>query len=155
MIRRATPSDVMDFIPNIREEDAEEVRAITGLDPLAAVSIGFFQSDECVVGVNPDGELVGLFGVVPIVPNEVGSVWFLSTPAIEHSARHVLREGRAWLDEQNALYPVLKNYVAESNEVHLRLTKHLGFKHLEPIENIGADSIRAIPIVRHKQCADH
>lgn len=153
MIRPATASDILEFAPQMREADKREIEDITGLDPLAALSIGLFQSDPCVVGINPEGEVVGIFGVVPLVPNKIGNVWFLSSPAVERSARHVLREGRAWLDEQSARYPVLTNVVSESNDVHQRLIKHMGFQFLMPIDNYGAGRIRVIPFERKQQCA--
>lgn len=146
--------DILAFAPNMREADKEEIEAVTGLDPLAALSIGLFQSDTCVVGINPEQEIVGVFGVVSIVPNKIGNVWFLSSPAVERSARHVLIEGREWLDEQNARYPVLTNVVSESNDVHQRLIKHLGFEFMEPIDNYGAANIRVIPFERKLKCVD-
>ena len=153
MIRKATASDILELAKNLREADVEEVRAITGLDPLEALSIGLMQSDSCVVGVSTSGNTVGVFGVVSVIPNKVGNVWFLSTHEVEREARGVLTEGRVWLDEQNALYPVLTNVVSESNDVHRRLIKHLGFEFLEPINNYGAGGIRVIPFERRHQCA--
>lgn len=150
MIRSATAEDILKFAPTMREEDVEEVKAVAGLDPLACLTLGMFHSDSCVVGVSPEGDIVGVFGVVPVIPDKVGSVWFLSSPAITQNARHVLAEGRAWLDGQNARYPVLTNVVSESNVTHIRLIKHLGFTFGEPIDNYGAGRIRVIPFERKR-----
>ncbi|MGH0000107.1 phage protein Gp13 family protein [Pseudovibrio ascidiaceicola] len=149
MIRPATAEDILDFAPKMREADKEEVEAIIGLDPLAALSIGLFQSDQCCIGINPEGEVVGVFGVVPIVPNQIGSVWFLSSDAITRSARHVVREAREWLDEQNATYPILTNVVTDANTVHKRLLRSLGFTFGTPIENYGTGRVRVIPFERY------
>lgn len=148
MNRTATPADVMELAENMREADIEEVRATIGLGPLEAVSVGFMQSDDPRALFNPEGELVGIVGIVPIVPNSSGSIWFLSTPALEKGYGTVFKWALEWLDEQQALYPVLHNVVAESNVVHRRLLKHLGFKFLDPIDNYGAGKIRVIPFER-------
>lgn len=148
MIRPATVQDVMDFAPTMREADVEEVKATVGLDPLDALAIAYFQSDQPCVAYNRYDEVVGIIGVVPLVPNKVGSVWFLSSDAVTRGVKTMVIEAREWLDEQNALYPVLCNVVAESNVVHRRLLKHLGFDFKEPVDNYGAGKIRVIPFER-------
>ena len=148
MIRKANASDIMKLAENMREADKQEVEALTGLDPLAALSLGLFHSDVCWAGYGDDGEIVGIWGITPVVPNAVGSVWLLSTDAIKGYGRELIRDGSKWLDEQNALYPVLTNVVTESNDVHIRLIKHLGFEFKEPIDNYGAAGVRVLPFER-------
>lgn len=147
MIRKATPQDVVELAEKMREEDIEEVRAVAGLGPLEAVSVGFMQSDVCLRLDTAEGELLGIVGIVKM-PDASGNIWFLSTPAIEDGFRPIFRWALEWLDEQLALYPVLSNVVAESNVVHRRLLKHLGFQFLEPIDNYGVEGIRVIPFER-------
>lgn len=142
--------DIMDVAQRMREADKQEVEALTGLDPLAVLSLGLLHSSPCITCVASDGEIVGIAGVAPVVRNKVGSIWFLSTDAVEQHALQLVREGREWLDELNALYPVLANVVTESNDVHIRLIKHLGFEFKEPIDNYGAAKVRVIPFERHK-----
>lgn len=150
MIRPTVPQDLVDFVPMMREDDRLEVEAITGLDPLSSLAIGLFHSDACMTGFAVDGSLAGIMGVVPIVPRQIGSIWFLSTEAVVKHRRQLLTEARVWLDEQQALYPVLTNVVSVRNEVHKRLLKHLGFTFLEPIDNYGAGRIRVIPFERKR-----
>lgn len=150
MIRPATSQDVVELVKHLREDDRQEIEALSGLDPLASISMGLFHSDPCIAGVGAEGELVLLCGVVPVVPNKVGSVWMLSTDAITANARELIVEGRKWLDEQNARYPVLTNVVTESNDVHVRLIKHMGFEFKEPIDNYGAGKVRVIPFERKR-----
>ncbi len=145
MIRYATPADIMDVAQRMREADKEEIEVIAGLDPLAALSLGHIHSDRCIACVAPGGEVVGIAGVSPIVPEQVGSIWFLSTDGITKHARRLVIEGRKWLDALHALYPVLTNVVTESNDVHIRLIKHLGFNFMEPIDNFGVSNVRVLP----------
>lgn len=147
MIRPTIASDILDLAPRLREADVEEVHALAGVDPLAALAVGLFQSSSCMTGVGRDGSIVGVFGVVPL-PDGDASVWFLSSPEIVQNTREIIVEGRKWLDEQNALYPVLKNVCSKSNVVHLRLIRCLGFTFLEPMEDVGPGGITVIPFER-------
>lgn len=147
MIRKATPQDVLDFAPNMRDADKQEVEALTGLDPLACLMLGLMHSDPCMAGVSNEGEIVMIFGINQLDPG-VGAIWMLSSNAIKDHARELVREGKRWLDEQHALYPVLTNVVDERNDVHRRLIKHMGFSFGEPINNYGVAGVRVIPFER-------
>lgn len=149
MIRQTLPSDLTDLAPRLAEADKKEIEVLTGLDPLAAMSVGLFRGSSCMTGVSDEtGEIVCIFGVVPYNA-EVGSVWFLSSPSIHAHKRDIVAFGRKWLDEQNARYPVLTNFVTESNDVHLRMVRYLGFNLGDPIQIDGSEE-RAIPIERKK-----
>ena len=140
MIRQTVPSDIVDLAPRLSVADQQEIEAFTGLGPLEVLSIGFFEGSSCMTGL-VDGEIVAMMGVVPLVPHKVASVWLLSSDGIKNARREIVTEGRKWLDEQNALYPVLTNVVTESNEVHIRLIKHLGFGLSKPFYFPGTDTV--------------
>ena len=148
MIRPATHDDVIHVAENIRDEDKQEVEALTGLSPLEALSLGLVHSDVCMAGVNRLGVAVAILGVSKVEGDERGWVWMLSTPDIVSEARAVIREGKAWLDGLDGLYPVLTNYVTESNDVHVNLIKHMGFTFGDPIDNYGVGKVRVIPFER-------
>lgn len=152
MIRQTLPSDLTDLAPRLAQSDRKEIEVLNGLGPLEALAAGLFRGSVCMTGVDDDtGEIVCVFGVVPY--NEmVGSVWFLTSDLIHKHKREIVRSGRKWLDEQHARYPVLTNFVTESNDVHLRLVRYLGFTLGEPVEIQGSDE-RAIPIERKRPCA--
>lgn len=145
-LRETVPQDILEFAPNMREADKQEVRSLSGLDPLAVLSTGLFHSKPCMTGVDEQGEIVLICGVVP--NGGVGSIWMLSTDAITQNKRELIREGRRWVDEQSALYRVLTNVVDERNVVHQRLIKHMGFKFGDPINNVGVEGIRVLPFER-------
>lgn len=146
MIRPTIASDLVDLAPRLRDADLLEIEALAGLGPLEALSVGLFHSTSCMTGVGEGGSIVAIFGVAPL-KHGVGSVWLLTAPEVVEYRREILTTGRKWLDEQNALYPVLTNWVTESNDVHLRLIKHLGFKLGETI-TIG--TVRAIHFERRR-----
>lgn len=147
MIRKATPQDVLSFAPRMREADKQEVEALTGLDPLACLSLGLMHSDPCMAGVGSNGEVVMIFGITRMDQN-TGGIWMLASDEIKDNVRELVRMGKRWLDEQQALYPVLTNVVDERNDVHLRLIKHMGFKFLEPITDYGPGKVTVIPFER-------
>lgn len=146
-IRTSVAQDILEFAPTMRKADVEEVRSIAGLDPLEALSVGLFTSKPCMTGVDEDGEIVMLFGIVPGSDN-IGYVWMLSTDAIAQNKRELIREGKRWLDEQSALYRVLTNVVDKRNVVHQRLIKHMGFQFGDPIDNYGVERISVLPFER-------
>lgn len=149
MIRQTLPSDLTDLAPRLTEADLKEIEVLTGLGPLEAMSAGLFRGSVCMTGVSDEtGEIVCVFGVVPYNAM-VGSVWFLTSPSIHNHKREIVRSARKWLDEQNARYPVLTNFVTESNDVHLRLVRYLGFTLGDPIA-IDGSTERAIPIERKR-----
>lgn len=152
MIRQTLPSDLTDLASRLTPADQKEIEVLTGLGPLEAMAAGLFRGSVCMTGVDDEtGEIVCVFGVVPY-NQQVGSVWFLTSDLIHKHKREIVRSARGWLDEQNARYPVLMNFVTESNDVHLRLIRYLGFELGDPIEIEGSDE-RAIPIERKSQCA--
>lgn len=148
MIRPTTAQDVLLLADQMREADKKEVEALSGLDPLATLTLGLFHSSTCITGFGEEGELLGICGVVPVIPGWQGSVWMLTTDAIQKYAKTLVKEGRKWLDQQQAEYPVLTNVVTESNDVHVRLIKHMGFEFKEPIDNYGAAGVRVLPFER-------
>ena len=154
MLRQTLPSDLTDLAPRLTQTDLKEVEVLTGLGPLEALAGGLFRGSSCMTGLDSEtGEIVCVFGVVPY--NEmVGSVWFLTSDLIHkpNNKRTLVRLARGWLDEQNARYSVLTNFVLESNDVHLRLVRHFGFTLGDPLE-ISGSSERAIPIERKQTCA--
>lgn len=146
MIRNATAQDVLDMSQKLRVEDEKEIEALTGLDTLAALTLGYFHSDSCMAAVGRSGNVCGLFGVVPVA-EAVGSVWLLTSHEIVPNIREVLETGNAWLDEQNAIYPVLTNIVTASNSLHLTLIEHLGFQLGSPY-TLDDGETRVIPFER-------
>lgn len=150
MIRPATVQDVMDLAPRISASDRFEIMALAGMKPDEALALGFFHSEKCMTGISPDGEVVAMLGVVPIVPRKEGSVWMLCAEDMGHSPRQIVRIASTWIAEQQERFEVLSNVVSEQNTRHRRLLKALGFTFLEPQDNVGPGKIRAIPFERKK-----
>lgn len=145
MIRVSIAGDVSDLAPRLREEDKREIEVLTGLSPLEALSVGLFQSDVCITAVK-GGKVIAMAGVAP-VNKRTGSVWLLTSPEIVDHKRELVVFGRKWLDEQHKLHRDLSNYVTASNELHIRLIRHLGFTFGEPFVLPGSGE-KIIPFIR-------
>lgn len=151
MIEQATAMDVLELAKTLTEADVAEVKALAGMEPLEALSIGLLHSHSCIAGRAADGELACLFGVTKAAEG-VGAVWLLSSPAIKRCAREVVTTGRVWLAEMQEIFPRLVNVVSAENRVHLRMIKALGFELGSPIENYNHSGVTAIPFERRHTC---
>ena len=84
----------------LRVEDEKEIEALTGLDTLAALTLGYFHSDSCMAAVGRSGNVCGLFGVVPVAEAVGGACErLLTSHEIVPNIREVLgRQGtRGWM----------------------------------------------------------
>jgi len=149
MFRPTITKDVMEFAPNVREQDQREVQSIAGLSVLEALSIGLFHSSDCVTGIGKSGEIVMIAGVVPAQGR--GSVWMLTSSEIKSNKRELLEEGREWLKEMHTKHGDLTNVVDARNTLHQRLIRHMGFEMQEQINNYGVEQVPVIPFKRKQK----
>lgn len=126
-VRPSTLDDVELLAQNLRPEDIAEIAAASGMSPYSALSHGLEKSRYCFT-MEAEGDLVGMFGVVPSELPGVGVIWLLATPNIEKHALKFLRRSRAWADALNQEFPILWNVVDARNELHLKWLKWLDFE---------------------------
>lgn len=153
MIRPSVAADVIELASTMRDADRHEVEALVGLDPMAALTLGFFHSDLCMTGEDEEGRVGAMWGVVPTGIRGYGSIWLLSSPVIEDNVREFISVAKPWLQNQLTTYDHLSNMVTEDNTLHRRLIKFLGFTFGDPIDNFGPGKVRAIPFSRSNACA--
>lgn len=147
MIRKTKPQDVAHVAAYLRPEDEQEVRSLTGLSPLQALTIGAIHSPDCITGFTPEGEPAVIAGVVPM-GDGTGSVWMLCTPAIKGNVRELVATARLWVAAMLHKYGTLTNVVDARNTVHLRFVSHLGFELGAPIAEYGPGRVSVLPITR-------
>ncbi|WP_428659501.1 hypothetical protein [Reyranella sp.] len=124
-IRPATVADARMLV--LRAADREEVEALTGRDPREALVASVERSASAWAG-RADGELVCLFGVVPMsLVGVVGVPWLLGSDAVARYGRPFLRRNRVYLREMLRVFPVLRNVVDARNAVSIRWLRWLGF----------------------------
>ena len=130
-ISEAKPADAYELGPLMRQADVVEVRRATGQDPVPAVYQAITMSSRAWTA-RGYGELICCFGVAPLsLLDGKGTPWLLGTDLIAQYPFEFLGRCREYLDEMQALYPVLDNYVDAENVLSIRFLKWLGFQFSE------------------------
>lgn len=157
-IRPATPGDLETLAASMRAEDAAEVKASCGLDPLQALQASAAAS-EAPLALELGGELAALFGVAPgprtalLGPTSYDVIWALTGRAVDRHRRGF------WLASQRVVevflehHPVLVNYVDARYDAALRWVARLGAQVLPAIP-FGASGLPFHPVIwRAPPCA--
>ena len=140
LIRPLLEGDVEALAAGMRAEDAAEVRAAHGLDPLEVLRRSVDASPR-VWAAELGGELACIFGVEfvrrrSMLDEQHQVVWMLTGPAV---ARHPVAFVRAsWrvMAKLLELFPVLANMVDARYAAALRWAKHLGAE-IQPAQPWG------------------
>ena len=74
--RRTYLEDLRTIGDNMRDEDIAEIKAQSGLDPIASLFYCFFKSNPCMTMVSRHGHPMGMWGVVPESETS-GRIWML------------------------------------------------------------------------------
>lgn len=148
-IRLATVADAHALV--LRAADRAEVEALTGRDPREALVESVERSALAWAGL-ADGELVCLFGVVPMTLTGVTGVpWLLGSDAVTRYGRPFLRRNRFYVAEMLRVFPVLRNVVDARNTVSIRWLAWLGFTLGAP-QPMGVRGLPFIPFTRSAPC---
>ena len=102
-----TPTTVedVDFIaPKLRQADYEECKAATGNEPLGVLHNGLDIGDITLTLRSPNGERVGLCGVVKSDLENAGVVWMCATDDIYQYQMTFLRNSKEADCESNKRY---------------------------------------------------
>jgi hypothetical protein len=148
-IRPATVEDALALV--LRQADREEVEALTGRDAREALVESVVRSAAAWAGL-ANGELVCLFGVVPVsLVGVTGIPWLLGSDAVTRYGRPFLRRNRAYLREMLREFPVLRNVVDARNTVSIRWLEWLGFTLGTP-QPMGVCGLPFIPFEMSAPC---
>jgi hypothetical protein len=138
-----TPTTVedVDFIaPKLRQADYEECKAATGNEPLGVLHNGLDIGDITLTLRSPNGERVGLCGVVKSDLENAGVVWMCATDDIYQYQMTFLRNSKEALAYLGQDYSLLYNCVDARNTVHMKWLDWMGFTFINKHENYGAES---------------
>lgn len=120
------------LVLELRRADREEVRALTGRSPRQVLVESVERSAMAWAGW-ADGNLVCLFGVVPVsLAGVTGVPWLLGSDEVCSYSRQFLRRNKDYVLEMLRAFPVLRNVVDARNEVSIRWLRWLGFKMQAP-----------------------
>jgi ABC-type nitrate/sulfonate/bicarbonate transport system substrate-binding protein len=125
-VERATEEHAQDLAPRMRAEDAAEVLASGGYEPLDALLVSMDASDEAWA-VFFDNELGAIYGIARgCIP------WLLTSDVIDRHPKAFVGECkevlRAWMEQ----HPVLVQQVDARYARALRWASRMGFRVDEP-----------------------
>ena len=139
-IRPAVALDAHRFAPVIAEEDADEIRALTGLDPLEGFLCAHASSDEDYAAeLSPSGDIIGFWGAKDLKVTRSASVWLICSPRVKEHPIIFQRLVRGTLKDLSMKYGLLLGVGDERNQHHLRWVNSLGFKITRTLPEYGAE----------------
>lgn len=136
---------------NMRDQDREEVKASSGLDPRTAVALSILMSTRAFAVTDRGGVPVCLLGVAPHPLPGVGVAWLLGTDGLLKEALQIARGSRPLLEALHEDFDLLWNYVDERNTVSKRWLRWMGFLPLGVKETVSGHPFRIF--ARSRPCA--
>lgn len=142
VIRPATREDARQIAPLLRDKDVKEIEVASGYPPEVALLFAFDAAgSEIVVAQTASSrEPILIGGVCPSHP-KAATIWMVGTPLLEQYALPSVREARRWIDRWHRRYPLLWNQALESNELHVRWLRLLGFNFIRRLDRGGSTFI--------------
>lgn len=131
--------DIHELAPRMRKSDVEEIAASSGVVPEQALFLSFLAGAETHSIIAPDGEIIGMFGVVPTQDPMVGVPWMLASDRLPEIRKHFLPQSLEWVEKVNKQFPILTNYVDKRNTKAIRWLRYLGFQFPQLIEDFGVE----------------
>lgn len=139
-VRPAEIDDADRLVPDLRDDDLQEIRSNLGEGPLTVLRRGIALSRPCYTVESGEGRPLAVFGVVPDSRRpDVGLVWLLGSHDLAKDPFYFLRNSRTWVERLHQDYRVLWNHVDARNMVHIRWLEWAGFTILRRIERFGVE----------------
>ena len=147
--RSARFEDCREIAPLMRSQDADEVMASSGLNPLRALQESYRVSQIMNSVIHEDGSVVGMFGLS--INAAFASPWLLGTDKLIETRKEFIPQAKKWVEEMNDEYPLLLNFVHEDNTVSKRWLKSLGFEFIKLHKEYGVGRQPFYQFVRMKK----
>lgn len=155
VFRPATVADCVSLAPRLRAADAAEAEAVTGIPPEYALKIAL-SPETMVAEVNGSPEMI--FACTPSREDaddvSVGTPWMLGTPVVTSPEwrRAFLRASRIAVEEWQARYALLHNYIDARNSLHIRWLRSLNFHFIARHDRHGPLGLPFLEFVRIDPC---
>ena len=124
-LRLASENDCIYLSENLREEDKQEIKAVTGLPALVTLLSGLKFSLVPLVICDEQSKPVAMLGVVP--NGLIGSIWMVGTDDLKKISLSFLRHSKKVCDVIKGKHQLLHNYVDSRNKLHINWLKWMGF----------------------------
>lgn len=124
---------------NLRPADLDEVHAMLGTDPETAMLSSIQASSDAWLVTDRTNLPIALFGVAPSMVPSVGTPWMLGTPGIAAEATSFARQTRRYVEEVQARYRVLTNFVDARNTEAIDWLLFAGFDLIDADTSYGPE----------------
>ena len=135
-LRLASEIDCIYLSEHLREDDKQEIQAVTGLPPLLSLLTGLKLSSVPLVICNADCKPVAMLGVVP--NGLIGFIWMVGTDDLKKISLSFLRNSKDVCDVLKSKHQILHNYVDKRNKLHINWLKWMGFSIINEV-NYGIE----------------
>jgi hypothetical protein len=123
-----TAQRLMFIAIDMRPEDREEIRVVSGMDPFSALVKSVKISSDAAVVLDPLGTpLVALGVAVQTLLSDTGCPWLLGSNYATGHKKALLLASRAWMDHTKQRYSALRNIVDAKYQGAIRWISWLGF----------------------------
>tara|TARA_B100000959_G_C14977357_1_gene622058 strand:+ start:516 stop:986 length:471 start_codon:yes stop_codon:yes gene_type:complete len=144
-LRLATEIDCIYLSENLRDDDIQEIKAVTDLPPLLSLFAGLKLSSVPLVICDGNSKPVAMLGVVP--NGLIGSIWMVGTKELKKISLSFLRNSKDVCDVLKGKHQILHNYVDKRNRLHINWLKWMGFTILKEI-NYGIENRKFYEFVK-------
>jgi hypothetical protein len=121
--------------------DYYEMTAASGLDISGTLARSVRLSYIPGAAFSPDGELMCMFGVMPIdLMGNAAVPWLIGTTTLDRFPGALTRGARTYLAQVEQQYPRLFNYVDERNAPSVKWLRRLGFT-IDPPASFGVEGL--------------
>lgn len=107
-------------------ETAETARKL-GMEPHKALWHSYRKSLICR-SIFIDGKIAAIFGIGGVMLGEVGQPFLVMTPEVDEYPMRVAFAYKRELRKMAEMFPVLEDYIDETNEKGIGMLKLMGFK---------------------------
>lgn len=138
-VRAFREGDAECLAPKLRDADNDELRAGTGLSPLAALQAGADHSMICCTIIDNTYHVAGMFGIVH--EGDFGRIWMLGSDALARPPLSIqfLRECKRHVALMEKPFKIIGNEIDQRNTLHVRWLKWLGFSFVERLDDYGPE----------------
>lgn len=153
VVRKAIGADVVALAPVLREDDLQEIRDMSGRDPLMCLAEAYIESERCYT-VLYKNEVAAMMGVVRsphCTDPALGIVWLLGSDKVALFGFSFTKWARAWLRELIEGFDVVGNLVSEDNVAHVRFLKRIGARIVKGHQDFGPGRVCALEFVFTKE----
>jgi len=136
-LRVATEEDCIYLSTRLRKEDYQEIKAVTGLEPVISLRVGFKISDVPLVICNSENIPVAMLGVVS--QGLIGAIWMVGTEDLKKISLSFIRNCKDVCNVLKSKHQLLYNYVDARNTLHINWLKWMGFTFINKHQQYGKE----------------